>query len=689
MIVLLALLAPLALAQDPTTGGAPGDAPSTTTPAPAAPSGSDAVPAATTPAATTPAPAAAAAAPTDVALEDRVIVRDPKEVAAFKDAQERFGARAKELEADTRGFIDAREKEEREKLATAYDGAIASLDLDVKSRRGLAIERFEQFLLRYPDVPYASHVRFRLADLYWEDAKEEWLQQSTEYYKVEEEMLARGEDPPPPPVMDLSAPVALYEKIIADNKDLPKDQRYEYLDGAYYSLGFVYKEENAKQYDDIAARDSFLDLIRVVPDSSLADQAHLTLGNFEFEANHFDAAIKEYRIVYDRGPTGAQYDDAVYQLAWAYYKLDVYDKPRPGEPVDATALALFTKLLDFSQEKVANTGKKSDYAPDAVKFMAFSFSDISQRWMDADGLAKVKNAQVDTYADAVAAGMTPADVAKRWFATVGARDYEWDVYMALAKALTDYNRFPEAISVYRLMQSDPRWVNRPENPDFQMQVVKLFASANDLASSAAARIEMTQKYNDTTEWWHANRYNPEALGKARGYIESSLADVAIEYFTDAESTGDSAKYDAAADKFHEYLDKFPMSDDYYQMQWYLAYTDFKGAKYPDAIEEYQSLIKSRTHHSFGDGSIVQLVQARQLVMEAAHGPTGFCPPTRSSSARTRPNGVPTRRSTCTPCRPSTRRSSTRPMSCSRGSSPRRPTRRSRTSPSSSTRTTAL
>lgn len=589
MSIVVWLALSVALAQDPATPAAPAD-----TTAPVAP-----------PAEPAAAPEAPPAVPEKAAVV--AVVRDPQDVKFFKEAQARFSDRMKELEADTRAYIDERAKQENEKIAAGYDAAIKTLDVDVAERRALAIERFEQFLLKYPDVAYASHVRFRLADLYWEDARESWLAASSAYYVLEEKAIADNTPDliPEMPMMDLAAPVALYERIIADNATLPREKQYEFLDGTYYSLGFVYAEENSAQYDDGLARQQFRELIRVRPDSALADDAHLNLGNFEFEAGNFDGAIAEYKVIFDRGPTSKLYPDAIYQLAWAYYKLSLYDQPRVGDPVDFTALMLFTKLLDYSEKTLAETGKKSDYQPDAIKFMAFSFADMAQL-------------KFDSGAELTA---SPVNEAHNWFVRIGPREYEWDVYLALAKALEDYGRFNEAIAVYRSMQDDPRWKNRPENPEFQMQIVKLYASGpeQDLAKSAQARIEMTERYNDSTEWWTANKYNPEALSKARNFIEESLADVAIEYLMSARETGAAEQFAASSEKFREYLDKFPMSDDYYQMQWYLAYSLMQGKDYGSAITEYESLIKSKAHHKFGDGSVVGLLQARLQILQAKYG----------------------------------------------------------------------
>jgi len=202
------------------------------------------------------------------------------------------------------------------------------------------------------------------------------------------------------------------------------------------------------------------------------------------------------------------------------------------------------------------------------------------------------------------------------------------VYKALGVVLTDYNRFDEAIAIYKNLQADPRWKFRPENPEFQMQVVKLYASGAtpNLEASGKARVEITEKYGDEGEWALENRTNPEALATARTYIRESLEDVAIEYRKTAEGSDAPADYALAAEKFGEYLDKFPMSDDYYQIQFYLADSLYRAEKFPEAAHEYESLIKSRKHHPYGDGAFYQLMRARQLIAEAKYGADDPLPP---------------------------------------------------------------
>lgn len=437
-------------------------------------------------------------------------------------------------------------------------------------QRTLAVSRFEQFLAKYPTDPGSAHIRFRLADMYFEIAEEDFLSAQAAFddrvAAAEEsgdlEALGNVGDPPS---KDYSKAIALYQSIIDDNHNVPAAERYERLDGVYLMLVYCLTEENSAQYDAARARAALADVIQVMPDSDLSDRAHMYLGNIMFEAeNNPEGAIAEYQTVIRKGPTGRYYDEAIYQLAWSYYKLSKYDQ----------ALSTFTQLLDLSQKQKTDTGRASPFAKDARRFMAFSFAD--QRQGDALGAAKA------------------------WFQKVGPREYEWEVYRQLSDVLSRYDRPEETIAVYRALQEDPRWATREEpggcvqpiepcmNPEFQWETIKLHTTnftVQDLARAGQERIDLANLYGDGSAWAVANQNNPEALERARRYIEDSLRYVAAEYHVRAEEGQGDQNFDLAIAKYREYLDKFPLSDDYYEEQWGLARALFQTEKYAEAEAE--------------------------------------------------------------------------------------------------------
>ena len=520
----------------------------------------------------------------------------PEEVEAFEQANERFLARMSEIDADTRVYVDQRYGEEKNRLVEGYNVLLSNLREVERGQRDTAVERFERFLDDYGDDLYSSHVRFRLADLYFEIASEDFFAASREYYEMaESDDLEVLESLGPEPQLDLSRPIALYERIIADNAMLEPADRYERLDGVYLMLGFCLTDETSAQRDEMRARQVFAELIQAAPDSELADRSHLFLGNFHFADGDNASAIAEYAEVVAKGEKSPYFTEAIYQMAWSRYRQNEYDQ----------ALDQFVELLDLSERYLEESGKQSPYAPDARKFMAYSFADIAAA-EDVDAVV----------------------IAERFFAEKGEKAYERDVYLELPEVLLRYSRPAEAIGAYQKLQSDERWKNEPDNPDHLMAVVRLYSTnflVRDLSKSGSERLKLTDLYGEDSGWWNANRNNPDALQRARDYIEASLLDVAIEFFVRAQESGSEQDYALAAVKYQDYLDKFPISDDYYQQQWYLATALRLSKQWDAAAKQYQSLVQSDRYHPFDDGARYSVMDLRLQQMLATSGPPGEPP----------------------------------------------------------------
>ena len=110
------------------------------------------------------------------------------------------------------------------------------------------------------------------------------------------------------------------------------------------------------------------------------------------------------------------------------------------------------------------------------------------------------------------------------------------------------------------------------------------------------------------------------MAAARAYIEASLADVAIEYRLNADKTGNPEDYALAASKFQEYMDKFPISDDYYQIQWYLSDTYYRGGFFPEALAVNDELIRTQRAHDYGDAATYFSMDATLSVLQSNNSP---------------------------------------------------------------------
>lgn len=524
----------------------------------------DEAPAADAPAGDTPVAEAAPPAATDEESESK---RPPaEELAAFKDTVSRFSQRMDEFEQDARAYVARREAEERRELDEGYDAVIDELEADDKALRLTAMKRFESFLDKYPATEDSAHVMFRLAELYFEEAEEDYVARDDEFRRLMDEIEESGDldDIPEEPKKDYRKAVRLYQRILRDHPD------YEFLDGTYYMLGYCLSEQSSAQYDEEEGLAMFQALVDRFPESKFAPVGHLRIGEYYFDYNKLDEAIPHYqRVVELEGPQGSLYDEGLYKLAWSRYKQSDYD----------TALDLLNGLLDWSEQNYLNTGRESAMAPEAVEYTAISFSDVAD-----------------------SRGESPLAVAKTFYMMVGEREFEAKVYKRLADVLTQQARYEDAVAVLQHIQE--RWPNDPENPTFQWKLGSLYMSMvpqrADLAQQSIA--DLNQRYNDESTWWAANRANPDAQAVARSYIERSIGVVATQLHTKAGTTKDPADYRKAADVYAQYLAKFPFAKDYYEYQWYYAETLLGAGNMEGAEKEYAQLYKAGDH-DFKEGAL--------------------------------------------------------------------------------------
>ncbi len=537
------------------------------------------------------------------ALEDegpQLLAPTQAELDAFQAALERFSARVTEFEDDSRDFVQRRYEEERTRLSSGYEAVLQGLEDEDQALRVLAMERFQRFLVHYGDTPEASGVRLRLAELYFQQADDDWIAASKEYFDA---LNAAGDDfdklieleEMGQPTKDLSEVITLLTQIIDTNRGLPPEEQFELIDTAYYLLAFCYTQDQSAQYNEEAFLATFTELIATRPASDYADAAHMFLGSYYFDNLQLEDAINEFNAVIERGPEHKHFLGAKYQLAWAYYKLSNYDR----------ATDLFVELLEINETRKRDEGKPIDYAPEAVAYLAMSLSD-----------------QADTM------DQTPLQRANQYFGTLsGERPYRWDVLKEMAESLVRYARPEDAIDIYRYLQNDPAYVHRPENPDFQDQVVKLLSSGYmaDLKAAGEARLQMTERYGEGSEWWVANKDNPEALSNARAYIESSMLEVAIEMKVRAEEqltagapTAQAAFTDAAT-RYRTYLERYPISDDYYFNWIQLADALYKSDDFQGSKDEYKGILKNERYHPFGDFALWNLFRAQENILSQQVG----------------------------------------------------------------------
>jgi TolA-binding protein len=136
---------------------------------------------------------------------------------------------------------------------------------------------------------------------------------------------------------------------------------------------------------------------------------------------------------------------------------------------------------------------------------------------------------------------------------------------------------------------------------------------------------MSERYGEGSAWWRANQNDPEALAKALKFNEESLLYVAAELKVraqEAEMAGrlEPALFAAAADKYREYLDKFPISDNFYENQLQLADALFKGQRLAESATEWESLVKTAKSHDYDGLAAVMAFRTWDQLLREQVGP---------------------------------------------------------------------
>lgn len=511
-----------------------------------------------------------------------------EEVRAFRDTLERYSSRMQEFEKDAARIVDQNEAAERERVTGAYGTMLQRLQSEENTRRKSAMARLEDFLRKYPVSPYSADMKFRLADLYFENAELEYASAFEEFQRFQQAAADRPDVVvPEPPAKDYGRPIALYQDIVTNNKD------YDSLPESYYMLAWCYNAPNASQYDPEAARSVNEAIVRLYTGTKFANDANMMLGEYWFDlpgprsnpVANVPTAIQYYEAVLADGPSGRNYDESIYKLGWSHYKLNHYD----------AALGYMVQLLDYSDKQMLQTGKPSNMRPEAVKYLAISYADM-----------------------AFNQGRKPLDLAVEHLNRVGERPWTHEELETLAETLDKQAKLEDAIDVWAYLQT--RWPLDPKNPVYQSRVADawLRVPVPDTAKYQAAMKALSDNYADGGTWYVANRTNPDAIAQARSFIETSLAQVATEYYERAQQTGNVQDYALAADKFREFIEEYPFGANYNDYEWYYASTLYASNQFEASLAAYDQVLKN-DHSPYRDGARYQTLQARRQIVLSKYG----------------------------------------------------------------------
>ncbi len=584
---------------------------------------------------TTPPPAAAPSGPAPASAQPVSVqpTHTPEELVVLAEIEEdfkRWEQAANQHHLRMQNILSSEYKDRKGLLEARYADKIKSAEEAEVARRLSAIALLEKFIKDYPaHEKFTPDAMFRLADLYMEQAEYDFEVSfdAAEASGQDEEV---GDDDEFLAIADYSKPIAMWEAI---TRQFPK---YRQRASTMYLLAYYLKqtEEERKAlqvFRGLVCANKYKPLDPPLPPPDLAaaraalgepadttatdvyegcealsDNKELLhdawvrgVGDIHFlTTGELKEAIAAYKKV--AGDDKSKfYDEALYKLAWSYYRNDDFLK----------GIAAFDKSVVYSDKLVAEGGEPLELRPEAIQYIAISFTDPWTLLEQPDAVRSYDRA-FNYYKDRMD------------------ERHVRDVFIQLGDTFSVLESYTQAADSWRIaLKAFPL---DPDNPDVHQRIVNAFEEMgdSDLADEEAGRLSAT--YAKGTPWYNANETNREAM-ESQARIGERMLRAAAE---NTHKAAQAARQDWIADKtednkaryielylkagvlYERFLGEHPTSDVSYEFTFRLGEVLFWAERYADAIPHYV-WVRDHRHLSIErfEKSARSIVQCYQKVVE--------------------------------------------------------------------------
>lgn len=485
------------------------------------------------------------------------------ELQRFQKSFTRYADEIRDYQKTVDGIVDAEYARRVATINEFYDTKIEANETIERDYRTNAIVAFEEFLRRHPNEErYTPDAMFRLAELYFEKANDDFLL-ADEQYQEQIALYEAGKipDPPPDPQRDYSKTVETFRALIDDWPE------YRLLDGAYYLLAYC----NLQMGETKLARDQFAELIVERPDSEFVPEAWIRIGEYHFDRNELELARGAYEEAM-KFPDSKFFDKALYKLAWTHYRQDNFDE----------AIKQFKRLVAYSDEIARKTGESgSVLREEAIQYIAISLSE--EDW-DLDGNKDPEFGMVRI----------------RRYVT-GNEPYEREVLTQLGEYLFDNTRFATAVDVYNFLLK--KYPLDRRNPEIHEKIILALLRDDKVDAAFRERSKLSQYYGQGSDWYAYQQKvgNAEATRYAQNLVKDNLIQSATWYHAEAQKLRNRGEieqdeavmadardnYKVAAQGYADFLKKYPNDKDIYQWNFYYAECLYYSEQYDRAFEQYR------------------------------------------------------------------------------------------------------
>lgn len=519
----------------------------------------------------------------DLAPDEREVLKDvEREYQRYVDAADRHHKRIRQ---ELLGELDRRVAE----LERRYAEKIAKADADKSKWRADTKALLIKFIAEHPGhEQFTPDARYRLADILLDEA---------------DAALDLIDDPAAAVMADYSPSIEQWETILRDFPTYRQVPAVLYL-LAYYGKAtderrslqlflsltcanrFKWtdppppvptKEEAIARIENKQYVDPYADCQAMTDaDPELVRHAWVRgIADYHFNIpGELDGAISGYLQVADKAKDSSLYAEALYKLAWSYYKRDyLLDSIKRFDE----SVILYDKTIAAGQIP------SLELRDESLQYIAVAFTDPWEGETDTD--------PVKAY-----------DRAHDFYKGREAEPHVRDVWVALGMAFLELQAYDQAVDSFRTAIGPP-WELDPENPLVHQQIVDAYELQGDKLSADKAAAELAIRYAPGTPWYAANETNREAMDAQRRIAERALYASALNTHAAAtelrkewEAGGRKdealhqeflALYDSAITLYKTFITQYPESDYVYQFTYMLGEALYFSGKYLESVEHYK------------------------------------------------------------------------------------------------------
>lgn len=537
---------------------------------------------------TAPAPTPPTPTPGFAGLDVQLTADEQREMVEVEGDWKKYAGAAEEHHRRMRDLLLRSFDDKTAELEARYAARIADAEATKSERHRSTKELLEKFIADHPGhKTFTPDAIFRLADLELDEADA-----AVDTADMTAEVIA-----------DYSKPIAHWQQILEQFPDFRQMPSVLYLLGHYGKaaderrslvLFLALACANKVKWNDppppvptkeeALAKSDRKDRLDPYADCQAWDGADAELvrhawvrgiADYHFGVpGELDEAIAGYLKVVDGAKDSGLYAEALYKLAWSFYKRDflLESIKRFDESVrlyDATIAKGAIPPLELREE--------------SLQYIAVAFTDPWEGEVDTDPVAAFNRA-------------------KDFYKGRENEPHIRDVWEAMGNAFMELQAYDQAVDSFRTAIGPP-WELHPRNPLVHQMIVDAYEAKGDKFAVDATAAELATRYAPGTAWYTANEKDREAMENQRRIGERALyaaarnthlaaTNLRKEYEAGGASEAELKTqylelYARAVDLYRTFVKTYPESDYAYEFTYYQGEALYYSDRFLEAAEQYR------------------------------------------------------------------------------------------------------